>query len=201
MENSSKVRILTVCTGNICRSPVAERILQAGLDEVRPGTFKVRSAGTLAVVGAPVQLPSARIIESRGGSPDGFAARQLTPGMLRGADIILTLTASHRSDVARLEPSVLRRAFTIREFARMLRAMEQRDAGQAPDDDLVAWWKALPERAAAVRHLALVNDAADNDVADPYRLGPEAYQRMEAELAPAVLTILRFAHRTAPAGV
>ena len=52
-----------------------------------------------------------------------------------------------------------------------------------------------------MRHLALVSDAADNDVADPYRLGPEAYQRMEAELTPAVLTILRFAHRTAPAGV
>lgn len=201
METSSNVRILTVCTGNICRSPVAERMLQAGLDAVRSGTFLVGSAGTLAVVGAPVQLPSARIIESRGGRPDGFAARQLTPEMLRGADIILTMTASHRSAVVRLEPSALKRTFTIREFARMLKALEERDAGPAPDADLVTWWKALPERAAAVRHLALVNDAADNDVADPYRLGPEAYQRMEDELAPAVLTILRFAHRTAPAGV
>ncbi|CAI3802833.1 arsenate reductase/protein-tyrosine-phosphatase family protein [Pseudarthrobacter sp. MM222] len=201
MENSSNVRILTVCTGNICRSPVAERMLQAGLDAVRSGTFLVASAGTLAVVGAPVQLPSARIIESRGGRPDGFAARQLTPEMLRGADIVLTMTASHRSAVVRLEPSALKRTFTIREFARMLKALEERDAGPAPDADLVTWWKALPQRAAAVRHLALVNDAADNDVADPYRLGPEAYQRMEDELAPAVLTILRFAHRTAPAGV
>jgi protein-tyrosine phosphatase len=201
VENSSNVRILTVCTGNICRSPVAERMLQAGLDDVRSGTFLVGSAGTLAVVGAPVQLPSARIIESRGGRPDGFAARQLTPELVRGADIILTMTASHRSAVVRLEPSALKRTFTIREFARMLKALEERDAGPAPDADLVGWWKALPERAAGVRHLALVDDAADNDVADPYRLGPEAYQRMEDELAPAVLTILRFAHRTAPAGV
>jgi protein-tyrosine phosphatase len=201
VETSSNVRILTVCTGNICRSPVAERILQAGFDAVRPGAFRVRSAGTHAVVGAPVQLPSARIIESHGGRPDGFAARQLTPGMLRGADLILTMTAAHRSDVVGMDPSALKRTFTIREFARMLNALEARDAGPAPDADLFMWWKALPGRAAAVRHLALVQNAADNDVADPYRLGPEAYQRMEDELAPAVLTILGFAHRTAPAGV
>ena len=201
MENPSTVRILTVCTGNICRSPVAERMLQAGLDAVRPGTFLVGSAGTQAVVGAPVQPISARIIESRGGSPDGFAARQLTPGMLRGTDIILTMTAGHRSDVVRLAPSALKRTFTIREFARMLKALEERDAGPAPDAGLAAWWRTLPERAAAVRHLVLVNRAADNDVADPYRLGPEAYQRMEDELVPAVRTILSFAHRTAPAGV
>jgi protein-tyrosine phosphatase len=201
VETSSNVRILTVCSGNICRSPVAERILQAGFDAVRPGAFRVRSAGTHAVVGAPVQLPSARIIESHGGRPDGFAARQLTPGMLRGADLILTMTAAHRSDVVGMDPSALKRTFTIREFARMLNALEARDAGPAPDADLFTWWKALPGRAAAVRHLALVQNAADNDVADPYRLGPEAYQRMEDELAPAVLTILGFAHRTAPAGV
>ena len=190
-----------VCTGNICRSPVAERMLQAGLDAVRSGAFLVGSAGTHAVVGAPVQPISARIIESRGGRPDGFAARQLTPGMLRDKDIILTMTAGHRSDVVRLAPSALRRTFTIREFARMLNALEERDAGPAPDAGLVVWWKGLPARAAGVRHLVLVNDAADNDVADPYRLGPEAYERMEGDLVPAVRTILRFAHRTAPAGV
>jgi protein-tyrosine phosphatase len=201
VETSATVRILTVCTGNICRSPVAERALQAGLDAVKPGTFRVRSAGTLAVAGAPVQLPSARIIEGFGGSSDGFAARQLTPRMLRGTDLILTMTAAHRRDVVRLDPSVLKRTFTIREFARMLTVLEERDAGPAPDADLVTWWKALPERAAAVRHLALVGNAAENDVADPYRLGPEAYQRMADELAPAVLTILRFAHRTSPAEV
>ncbi|MET3922024.1 low molecular weight phosphatase family protein [Arthrobacter sp. UYEF20] len=201
METPSSVRILTVCTGNICRSPVAERILQAGFESVRSGTFRIRSAGTRAMAGAPVQPPSARIIESYGGRPDGFVARQLTLGMLRDTDLVLTMEASHRSDVVRLDPSALKRTFTIREFARMLKLLEQRDSGPAPDAALPAWWKALPARAAAVRHLALVNDAADNDVADPYRRGPEAYQRMEDELAPAVLTILRFARRTAPAGV
>ncbi|MEO8284563.1 MAG: hypothetical protein ABI568_14370, partial [Pseudarthrobacter sp.] len=58
---SLPIRILTVCTGNICRSPVAERLLQAGLEQVKPGAFRVRSAGTRAMVGDPVQPLSARI--------------------------------------------------------------------------------------------------------------------------------------------
>jgi protein-tyrosine phosphatase len=201
VESPSIVRILTVCTGNICRSPVAERALQAGLDALRAGTFQVQSAGTYAMTGSPIHLPCARIIETYGGRSGGFAARQLTPGMLRGTDLILTMTSTHRSEVVRMDPSVLKRAFTIREFARMLTVLEERDSRPAPETDLVSWWRTLPARAAGVRHLALASDAADNDVADPYGLTPEAYQRMEDELAPAVLAILRFAHRTAPAEV
>jgi protein-tyrosine phosphatase len=41
--------------------------------------------------------------------------------------------------------------------------------------------------------LALAEDASDNDVVDPYRRGEETYRQMEDELAPAILTILRFA--------
>ncbi len=60
--------------------PVAERLLQTGLNQVSPGSFEVRSAGTRAMVGEPIQPPlSARIISTFRGNPDGFAARQLTP--------------------------------------------------------------------------------------------------------------------------
>ena len=51
----------------------------------------------------------------------------------------------------------------------------------------------MPVRAAAVRHLALAEDASENDVVDPYRRGEDMYRQMEDELAPALLTILRFA--------
>ncbi len=199
MDTSPSVRILTVCTGNICRSPVAERLLQAGLDQLSPGTFQVRSAGTRAVAGDPVQPLSARIIADYGGSPAGFAARQLAPGVLHDADLVLTMAADHRAEVVQTDPSVLRRTFTIREFARMVRILEERQPSPGPGTDLPAWWKALPARAAAVRHLALATVPADNDVADPYGLGPEAYRRMEDELAPAILAILRYARLTAPA--
>ncbi|QCB96540.1 low molecular weight phosphatase family protein [Arthrobacter sp. PAMC25564] len=191
------IRILTVCTGNICRSPVAERLLQAGLDQVKPGAFRVRSAGTRAMVGDPVQPLSAGIISTYGGTPEGFAARQLTPAILRDADLVLTMAARHRGEVLQLDPSLLKRTFTIREFARMLEVLEERDGGRdgdpSPAADLAALWRGLPARAASVRHLALAPDAADNDVVDPYRRGEDAYRQMEDELSPAILTILRFA--------
>ena len=192
LESPHSVRILTVCTGNICRSPVAERLLQAGLDQVQPGTFVVSSAGTHAMVGDPIQPLSAEIIRTYGGTPEGFAARQLTPRILRESDLVLAMTAKHRGAVMQMDASLLKRTFTIREFARMLGVLGQRDAPSAAVDH-PAFWRGLPARAASMRHLALAAEAADNDVVDPYRRGPELYNQMEDELAPAILGILRFA--------
>ncbi|MGY2745213.1 arsenate reductase/protein-tyrosine-phosphatase family protein [Arthrobacter sp. UYCu723] len=195
MESPTPIRILTVCTGNICRSPVAERLLQAGLDQVLPGAFQVRSAGTRAMVGDPIQPLSADIVHLYGGTAEGFAARQLTPKILREADVVLTMTSKHRGEVMQMDASLLRRTFTIRQFARMLEVLEKRDDSPAPAADMAAMWRELPARAASVRHLAMAEDASDNDVVDPYGRGPERYQQMEDELAPAILTILRFARR------
>ncbi|WP_427172311.1 low molecular weight phosphatase family protein [Arthrobacter sp. 92] len=202
MESPTPVRILTVCTGNICRSPVAERLLQAGLDQVLPGAFQVRSAGTRAMVGDPIQPLSADIIRMYGGTERGFAARQLTPKILGETDIVLTMTSRHRGEVLQLDASLLKRTFTIREFARMLEALEERDNAAGPTEkapDAGTLWRGLPARLASVRHLALAADAADNEVVDPYRRSPEVYRQMEDELAPAILTILRYARLNTPA--
>ena len=212
MESPTPVRILTVCTGNICRSPVAERLLQAGLDQVLPGGFEVRSAGTRAMVGYPIQPLSADVVNMYGGTDKGFAARQLTPKILRDTDIVLTMTSKHRGEVLQLDASLLKRTFTIREFARMLEALEERDAAAsgtseaagtagepgtaAPDAGTL--WRGLPARLASVRHLALAADSADNEVVDPYKRSPEVYRQMEDELAPAILTILRYARLNTP---
>lgn len=197
MESPAPVRILTVCTGNICRSPVAERLLQAGLDQTLPGVFEVRSAGTRAMVGEPIQPLSADIVRAYGGSPDGFASRQLTQKILRDSDLVLTMASNHRGEVLQLDASLLKRTFTIREFARMLDVLAERGDGAAPTSDPAAFWRGLPRLAASVRHLALTHEAGQNDVVDPFRRGPEYYRQMEDELAPAILKILRFARVTA----
>ncbi|MGO4588617.1 arsenate reductase/protein-tyrosine-phosphatase family protein [Paenarthrobacter sp. 2TAF44] len=198
MESPQPFRILTVCTGNICRSPVAERLLQAGLNHASPGSFEVRSAGTRAMVGEPIQPLSAKMISTFRGSPDNFAARQLNQKILRETDLVLAMTSRHRGEVLQLDASLLKRTFTIREFARMLAVLEAR-GDLVPEGDIVEFWRALPARAASVRHLALPADPTDNDVVDPYRRAEEVYNQMEDELAPAILGILRFARLTAPA--
>src|SRR6478736_2627583 len=147
LDTPRPVRILTVCTGNICRSPVAERLLQAGMDQVQPGAFVVRSAGTRAMVGDPIQPSSADIIRTYGGTPDGFAARQLTPRILKESDLVLAMTAKHRGDVMQMDASLLKRTFTLREFARMLKVLEQRDAdtpASSPASDTPSLWRELP---------------------------------------------------------
>jgi protein-tyrosine phosphatase len=182
-------------------------LLQAGLEQVLPGGFEVRSAGTRAMVGSPIQPLSADIVNMYGGTDKGFAARQLTPKILRDTDIVLTMTSKHRGEVLQLDASLLKRTFTIREFARMLEALEERDAaGEATGtaaaekaSDAGTMWRGLPARLASVRHLALAADSADNEVIDPYKRGPEVYRQMEDELAPAILTILRYARLNTPA--
>lgn len=200
---------------------MAERLLQAGLDQVVPGGFQVASAGTRALVGEPMQPISADIVRTFGGDPEGFAARQLTPKILRGVDLVLTMTSGHRGEVLQLDASLLKRTFTIREFARMLDVLDQRAAAagspaaavvpfqdgrpdtNASDDDAglaanAALWRGLPARAAGVRHLSLPADAADNDIVDPYRRAPEVYREMEDQLAPAIVSILRHARLNPP---
>lgn len=188
---------------------MAERLLQAGLNQVLPGGFEVRSAGTRAMVGDPIQPMSADIIRTFGGDPEQFAARQLTPKILRGVDLVLTMTSGHRGEVLQLDASLLKRTFTIREFARMLDVLDQRaeaagNPSEGTDDDgdplaaNHAFWRGLPARAAAVRHLSLPADSAENDIIDPYRRAPEVYRQMEDELAPAIVSILRHARLNAP---
>lgn len=191
---------------------MAERLLQAGLNQVLPGGFEVASAGTRAMVGDPMQPISADIVSTFGGDPENFAARQLTPKILRGVDLVLTMTSGHRGEVLQLDASFLKRTFTIREFARMLDVLDERAAaseskepaaGASDDGDPLAanqtFWRGLPARAAAVRHLSLPADSSENDIIDPYRRAPEVYRQMEDELAPAIVSILRHARLNAPA--
>ena len=196
---------------------MAERLLQAGLDQVVPGGFEVTSAGTRAMVGDPMQPISADIVRTFGGDPEGFVARQLSPKILRGVDLVLTMTSGHRGEVLQLDASFLKRTFTIREFARMLDVLDQRaaasstasvdasaalsgsDDGGGPLAANLAFWRGLPARAAGVRHLALPGDSTENDIVDPYRRAPEVYRQMEDELAPAIVSILRHARLNAPA--
>ncbi len=97
---------------------------------------------------------------------------------------MLAMTSKHRGEVLQLDASLLKRTFTVREFARMLSVLENR-GDTAPAGDITEFWRALPTRAASVRHLALPSDPADNDVVDPpYRRAEEVYHQMEDELAP-----------------
>lgn len=194
MQNLEAFKILTVCTGNVCRSPVAERLLQKGLDDLYPGKFAVSSAGTSALVGQEMQPSSAEIVQAYGGDATSFVAKQISVSTIRDADLILVLTMQHRAAVLQQVPAMLKRTFTIREFGRMLGHLSSYDAEKSPED-VVGFWREVPARANAVRHATLAVTDGDNDVIDPFGRPHEVYRQMEDELIPALNAIVGYAQR------
>ena len=171
--------ILTVCTGNICRSPAVERMLAATM----PAGVRVSSAGTGAVVGAPVSPEMARLMLGDGVSPEGFVARQVSPSIVAEADLVLALTRAHRSAVVRLRPAAVRRTFTLLEFARIVGSEEFSDVNAAEDLAEVVDF--------ASGHRLLGEVVADDDVPDPYRQGAEVFAEAYGLIRGAVLSIAR----------
>lgn len=99
------LNILLVCTGNTCRSPMAEAIA-TGLAE-RRGLAGIRfsSAGTGAINGAPATPEGVRAVRERGFAPASPGSRSLTTRMIQDADAIYTMTRSHMQNVLHLDPS------------------------------------------------------------------------------------------------
>lgn len=184
--------VLMVCMGNICRSPMAERLLAArlaaALGPVAEGLVRVHSAGTGAWhVGDPMQAPAARQVRARGGDPDGFRARALRSPLAARADLVLTATVEQVAVVAERSAPAAARTFVLGEFARLAAAV---DPGALPPS-------APTPTAVAARGRALVAavDARrdgvrpDDEVPDPYG-EDDAYYTEVADRVDAAVTSL-----------
>ena len=104
--------ILVVCTGNICRSPMAEVLLQRQLQQNGRNT-EVRSAGVGALVNYPADAPAVERMQSRGLDLSGHRARQFDSELARWADLILVMDARHRDAVLDIEPAARGKTFLL----------------------------------------------------------------------------------------
>lgn len=180
--------ILTVCTGNICRSPTGEILLRAQLRDLG---IKVHSAGTHALVDHEMTEQAQQLAIANGADAADAAShrgRLLTKKLLAESDLVVTMAREHRSDVVQLSPALLRRTFTVRQFARLAATLsddEVRRGVVGAGSDASARLRALAQLVGGQR--GLVPSEPDNDdVIDPYRRSQTTYELSASQLVPAV---------------
>ena len=150
--------ILTVCTGNICRSPAAELLLKEYLGDIAT----VSSAGVGAMVGRGIPAEMLLCLDGAGIDGRGHAARQINPAIAGESDIIVAMTAEHRREIVQETPAALRRTVLFDEVVQAARAGAELE-GSTPAERLAD----IPLAISAFRpELAAMVIA---DVPDPYR--------------------------------
>ena len=189
------LEILTVCTGNICRSPLAAQLLATRLAD---RDVVATSAGTHAREGAPM-TPGAEQLAVERGVPaavtSAHAARYLLPQHVQRPDLVLAMAREHRRAIVELDPTRGRSTFTAREFARL--------SADIPDEELqaAAATGGSDDRARFAAALGLIASRRgvtlppaspdDDDVIDPIGRSAATYARSAEELAPGINAVER----------
>lgn len=166
------VKVLTVCTGNICRSPVAAQLLNRAFPEF----MQASSAGLAAVVGSDIDPRMRDVAQGAGIVLRPHVAHMVTERALLSADLVLTMTIDQRGGVLEVTPRVLRQSFTLKEFTRL--ASELVGSGRfswLPGESIEDGVRRLVPLAA--RYRGVHGRGSDDDIADPFRRPETAYRR------------------------
>jgi protein-tyrosine-phosphatase len=106
--------LLFVCTGNVCRSPMAEYCLRAALGADSP--WRVRSAGVFAMQGAAATAEAILVLREHGVDLSEHRSRPLTPELVDEARLIVVMTRLHREQVLAVRPGVAGKIYPLRTF-------------------------------------------------------------------------------------
>jgi protein-tyrosine phosphatase len=175
--DADPVRILAICTANVCRSPAIELLLRTAMARagVPADDVVVSSAGADARDGSTRCARSRRLLATHVEDDEAtWTARshRLTVDDLHAADLVLTASREHRASIARLLPAARSHTFTLRQAARDL-------AG-----DVRGRLRWLVAELDAVR--GPVGDPLDDDVPDPHVVGDAEHEPAMALMAAAV---------------
>jgi glycine hydroxymethyltransferase len=169
--------ILLVCTGNICRSPMAEGLMRRGLGRRGVRDVDVRSAGVAAWDEQPPSPEAITAMQERGVDIAAHQSRRLGRSMIDEAELVIAMATDHRHAIVRLAPGAESKTFTLKELAELMPRLDS--------------WSTNGDASARLHTLVVdANDARrddmdeslDRDVADPLGLGLEAFRATAWEL-------------------
>jgi protein-tyrosine-phosphatase len=106
-------KVLFVCTGNTCRSPMAETLFRHRAGDIE---WEASSAGTFAMPGSPASENSIAAMKELGIDISNHRSQPLTSELVNSVDLIITMTAGHRAQILDIFPEVEDRVFLINAF-------------------------------------------------------------------------------------
>lgn len=153
-------RIMTVCTANVCRSPLAELHLREALRGGPLAGAEISSAGVRGQVGAPMCAVARGALDDAS-SGDGHVAREVTAELIEQADLVLAMEREQRGALARLAPGQQGKIFTLREAAAMIEVIGAQEPRPTTVGELVDRMRSLrgvirPPAAESVRPQGLL---------------------------------------------
>lgn len=161
------MNVLFVCSGNICRSPMAEVLFRAHAER-RGLPCTVRSAGLLTV-GEPAATGATTAMAARGVDLTGHRSDVLRPEMIDESDLVLTMERQHlRAAVAR-RSDAFDRIYTLADLVG-----RSRRRGGPTDEDHVATWLRRMHQGRSRR--AQFDENATDEIADPLGSGAAAFE-------------------------
>jgi protein arginine phosphatase len=186
------VRVLFICTGNTCRSPLAEGLFRLlagreGLD------IEARSAGVSAINGSPVSGHSSRILGEYGASvPKASCA--LTGSLVDWADLILTMTAAHKGLLLQRFPQAVDKVHTLKEYVvddpKVLECLQEREALVSELQLKQALGQQITDE--ELFRLSELERAVPNfDISDPYGGPIELYRSCASEIEAGLTQLVR----------
>jgi protein-tyrosine phosphatase len=166
-------RVLVVCTGNICRSPMVEFMLREHLAR-RGVAVDVSSAGTMGA-GQPASDEVIELLKARGLDARSHRSAVLDPDVIAGTDLVIGMARDHVRAVSMAVPGAFGKTFTLKEVVR-------RGAAAGPrrtDEPMAAWLGRLGE---GREPRQLLGSSPDDDVADPIGRRFKVFKQMATEL-------------------
>ena len=117
MSITSKKLILIVCTGNTCRSPIAEILLRTAIEkDALSESYQVSSAGIYASDGQTASENAQKVMQAKSCDLSNHSAQQVTQELVKNAELILTMTQSHRLQLASDYPENSSKIHLFRSF-------------------------------------------------------------------------------------